>query len=89
MYDEQLQAALEDLNIASEGFKCIGRNGVMLDSSYQQSKSGIVANTNNVQASVKRLEGITCGTFPTPQKVTTASRTSSDNSGDPDQQRTR
>ena len=27
MYDEQLQAALEDLNIASEGFKCIGRNG--------------------------------------------------------------
>ena len=61
----------------------------MLDLLHQQSKSGIVANANKVQASVKRLEGITCDTFPTPQKVTTASRSSSDNSGDPDQQRPR
>ena len=34
MYDEQLQMALEDLHIASQGFKCIGRNGAMLDLSY-------------------------------------------------------
>jgi hypothetical protein len=38
---------------------------------------------------VKRLEGINCGAFPTPQKVTAASRSSSDHSGDPDQQRPR
>ena len=89
MYDEQLQAALEDLRMASEGLKSIGRNGAMLDASHQQSMSGIVADANKVKASVKRLEGITCGTFPTPQKLTAASRSSSDHSGDPDQQRPR
>ena len=68
MYHEQLQEALEDLNIASErGNLCIVRNGAMLDALHQQSMSGIVADGSKVQASVKRLEGITCGTFPTPK----------------------
>jgi hypothetical protein len=39
----------------------------MLDALHQQSMSGIVADGSKVQASVKRLEGITCGTFPTPK----------------------
>ena len=61
----------------------------MLDALHQQSMSGIVADASKVPASVKRLEGITCGTFPTPQNVTAVSRSSTHHSGDPDQQRPR
>ena len=57
MYDEQLQAALEDFKIASEGFKCIGRNGAMLDLSHQQSMSGIVRGRCQLGASLCEVSG--------------------------------